>query len=85
MAVAPSNENRVYALANNHTSQLDGARSDDGGEISVPLLLDTKTSTDTTSPAAKFIDIPGMQGDFCNTIGVDKDNPDIVFGAGLDV
>lgn len=84
VAVAPSNPNRVYALVNGYGAQLDMARSDDGGDTWSALNLASKKPTNPTSPESEQTDILKNQGDFCNVVGVDRSNPDIVWAGGTD-
>lgn len=73
VAVSPSDPNRVYALVNGDRAQLDGARSNDGGETWTALNL-----------TGKEVDILSKQGGSCNALSVDPRNPDVVHAGGLD-
>jgi photosystem II stability/assembly factor-like uncharacterized protein len=75
IAVAPSDENRVYVLITQQGSgsQLDMAKSTDGGQSWV--ALDTMT---------KSADILSQQGDTMTCVAVDPANPDVIYAGGLD-
>ncbi len=66
----------------NNKAQLDAARSTDGGETWAPLDLGNKKPTNMEG---KFVNILSSQGNFCNVLGVDNKNPNIVYGAGTDM
>jgi len=73
VAAAPGDPNRVYVLCNGSGAQLDGARSNDGGDTWTPMNL-----------AGKEVDILSSQGNFCNVLSVSPKSPDIVHAGGTD-
>ncbi len=82
VAVAPADANRVYALIDGGGTQLDFARSTDGGETWAGLNVNSKVPTN--APDAT-VNILTKQGDFCNVLAVDPSNPAVVHAGGTDM
>lgn len=83
VAVAPSDPNRVYVLFANTTGageQLDMIRSTNGGDVWTALNLGSKTATNT----GEVVNVLGSQGVVMTTVGVDPQNPDVLYAGGLD-